>query len=123
MNYIVVASPDKVSLGSFVKFLRKMLGTDYVLGEMHSLMSLESIDLYLKDFWEKYPKGIISYYAKGQKSTAIPTKISEKACIVVWFDLYSTVPQVLKDRFNDAAPNGVFSKILEEWVKYITSIS
>jgi hypothetical protein len=97
-----------------------MVGSDYALGEMHSLMSLEAIDQYLTDFSNKFPKGIIPFYAKGKKEASIPQKLSEMADAVVWFDLYSTIPQVLK---NKSATDNILDKIIEEWKKYITSIS
>ena len=123
LNYILVATPDKVSLNAFLKFLRKALGRDYVIGEMHSLMSPEAKDLYLHDFMTKFPKGLLSYYAKGVlKAPAdpiicVPTKALEVSQAAVWFDLYSTIPRVLKDSEN------FFPPILENWKKYIESLS
>jgi len=119
MDHFVVVSPDKISLGSFVKFVRKMVGTEYVLGEMHNLMSTEAIDLYLTDISGKHPKWLIPFYGKGMKESSIPARLLQVAHVVVWFDLYSTVPKILKvpDKRD------VLDKIIEEWVKYITAIS
>lgn len=122
MNYILVASPDKVSLGGCMKFLRTSLGPTYPIGEMHSLMSEESLSMYLDQFCQMHPKALLTYYAKGVKPSEtpgdkIPKKLIDKADVIIWFDLYSTIMQVIKD------PEGFMPNLVEEWNKYIQRIS
>jgi len=121
MNYVLVGSPDKISLGYFSKFLLGKLGRDYVPGEMHSLMSEDAKRLFVSDFGTKYPKGVFSYYAKGviasDPKEVLPVAAMEIADAVVWFDLYSTTPIVIKD--NDKALAGY----LVNWDSHIARIS
>ena len=120
MNCILVGSPDKVSLSKFVGFLKRHFNK-YEIGEMHSLMSEDSIKLYIEDFFRQFSKGIISYYAKRKINidplTCLPKIIQERADVIVWFNLYSTEPAVLKD------PDGYLNSIIKSWNKYIKSIS
>jgi hypothetical protein len=121
LNYILIGSPDKITLNTFIRFLKRALGRDFIIGEMHSLMSPESKVIYVDDFIKKFPKGIFSYYAKGLKqgdpATYLPESAMKVSNIIVWFDLYSTVPVVLKDSDNFLVP------IIENWTKYIEKIS
>lgn len=121
INYILVSSPDKISMVSFSRFLRRAMGKDYEVGEMHNLMSEESVNLYVEDFTKKFPKGIISFYARKainkDPESVIPDKLKEKADIIIWFDLYSTVPRVLKD------PESNMKALIENWNEYIKRLS
>jgi len=118
MNYIVVAGPDKLAISMFIRFLRNSFGPGHRIGEMHSMMSEDSVRLYMDDFSRKYPKGFISYYA-GRKINvdpmkSVPAYIVEKADVVVWFDLYSTEMKVVKD------PENRFALLLGgDWKSYI----
>jgi hypothetical protein len=120
MNCILIGSPDKISLNNFVKFLKKSLN-EYRIGVMHSLMSANSVRLYMEDFLEKNPKAMFTYYAKRKVGidplTCFPTYAQERADVVIWFDLYSTEPKLVKDRFN------VMKQTIKDWNKYIESIS
>ena len=121
MNSVLIGSPDKISLNNFVKFLKKSL-SEYRIGAMHSLMSAESVKLYMEDFLKKHQKAIFTYYAKRKVNfkdplTCFPIYAQERAHVVIWFELYSTEPKLLKDRFN------VMGHAIEDWNKYIKSIS
>ena len=120
MNIVLIGSPDKISLNNFVRFLKKSL-KEYRIGAMHSLMSPESVRLYVDDFLKQYPKAIFTYYAKRKVNIdplwCFPTYAQERAHVIIWFDLYSTEPQLVKDRFN------VMKQAIDDWNKYIVSIS
>ena len=120
MKCIIVASPDKISIKRFIQFLRKYF-SDFMIGEMHSLMSMESINLYLEDFFNKYSTGIISYYAKRAVNinpiTILPIKIQEVADYLIWFDLYAIEPKILK-RSGDHLKG-----VLMDWKRLIDKIS
>jgi len=121
MNYILIGSPDKISLTSFLQFLRNDIGKSYIIGDMHSLMSEEAKSLYVDSFCSKFPKGIISYYAKGALKvdplTCLPGKAIERADVIVWFDLYATEPVVLKDT------EGFLALTLAKWSAYIAKLN
>ena len=121
LNYILIGSPDKLSLNSFIRFMKRAVGKDFIIGDMHSLMSDESKNLYIEDFIKKNPRGIFSYYAKGVKSSdplkCLPEKAINESDVAVWFDLYSTEPIVLKDKENFLAP------IIQNWNKYIETLN
>jgi len=116
MNYIVVASPDKLSISMFIRFLRTNF-KKHMIGEMHNLMSDENIKNYIENFSSLYPQGIISYYALKKINTdllkVIPTMIQKWADVVVWFDLYSVEMNVIKDK--DAIFSGMFQ---DKWKQF-----
>jgi hypothetical protein len=120
MSYVLVASPDKISLGSFLRFI-SVYFPEHEYGEIHSLMSDEALTLYVTDFSNQFPDGIFSYYAKRMVNrdpmTCLPKAAFDKADVVVWFDLYSTDPKILKDT------NGCLSVAVEAWKQYIQKIS
>jgi hypothetical protein len=122
MSYILVGSPDKISFPAFIRFMRPYYN-GYEIGEMHSLMSEESINLYVLDFISKFPDGIFSYFAKGAVNKdpmiCLPKAAFEKANAVIWFDLYSNDPKVLKEDKSDEK----LSAVIEEWKRYIQKIS
>ena len=121
MSYILVGSPDKISPPSFIRLFLRPHFPDYEIGEMHSLMSEESMNLYVSDFTSKFPDGIFYYYAKGVANkdpmTCLPKAAIEKSDAIVWFDLYATDPKVLKD------PDGKLNTVIEEWKKHIQKLS
>lgn len=121
MDIILIGGSDKISLNQFTVFLKKAYN-EYVIAPMHSLMSDESVRVYMESFLQEKPKVIFTYYAKRKvniedKLTCFPTCAHEKAHVVIWFELYSTEPILLKDRFN------LMGTALEDWKKYIESIS
>ncbi len=121
MKSIFVGSPDKVSLNNFVKFLQKS-HNEYSIGGMHSLMSGDAVGLYIDDFLSQYPKALFTYYAKRKINiedplTAIPVEAQERVDVIIWFNLYSTEPVIVKD------PENLMKFVVEDWNKYISSIS
>ncbi len=121
MSYILVASPDKISLNNFIRLLlRRKTEKRPHIGEMHSLMSVESVELYVKDFTEKNPEGILSYYAKRLVSddpiSRLPIMLQKRMDTIIWFDLYSTEPKILKDRFKEIGP------VIDSWMTYVKSL-
>ena len=101
MKYIAICSPDKISLNMFVSFLRAVLLQGYAVGEVHSLMQQEAVAGYIANFKKEYEKGIFTYYAKRVVNidplTILPGALMDACEVVIWFDLYSTDPKVLKD--------------------------
>jgi hypothetical protein len=122
MKYILVGSPDKMMLSSFIKYLLKTLDSDYTVGELHYLMSEEAKSTYIEDFSIKNPNGIFSYYVrrpiqdKTDPIKLLPEKALTLSDVAVWFDLFATEPILIKDINNIMAP------ILEQWKTYITRL-
>ena len=120
IKYVLVASPDKISLVSFIRYLRGVVGTDYPTGEMHNLMTPKDADLFVSGFIKKYPKGIFSYYARRAINvdplTYLPKRLTHFAETIIWFDLYSTEAKVLKDKDDN------FKVIIDDWTTYIEKI-
>lgn len=109
MKVITIASPDKISIGMFVDFLRSVLGSSYSVGNLHSLMSSDSLEIYIKDFLNKNKnKALFTYYAKKKINTppekVIPRFLIDSSEAVIWFDLYSTEMKIIKDivQFGDS---------------------
>lgn len=119
LNYVLIGAPDKPVLKAFVLFIKKQLGRDYVLGDMHSLMSDEAKDQYITDFASKFSKGVIIYYAKKVYKSPedpllyLPKKAIDISEAIAWFDLYSVEPKILKDTEN------FFPALIDSWKKYI----
>jgi len=122
MRYVLVGSSDKISLSSFINFLRHELGSEYELGAMTSLMSEESKTLFAEDFSQKFIKGIFSYYAKGVRKSddpgqILPKKAMELSDVVIWFDLYSTTPIVVIDK------DKILENTITKWGNYINRLN
>lgn len=120
IKYVLVASPDKISLVSFIRFLKRCIGEGYQTGELHNLMTSLSVSQYVDDFMRKYSKGIFSYYARRVVNvdplTCIPKALLHVSNSVVWFDLYSTEAKILKDREDN------MNVIVDDWKVYIEKI-
>lgn len=120
-NYAVVAGPDKTALGGFLKHMRRVVGRAYGIGEMHSLMSTDSIGAFVEDFRAKNPKGIISYYARRKINVSeplqvIPATLEKLSEVIIWFELYDPKPRLLKVSEKDSA---FISEITGGWNKII----
>lgn len=120
-NYMTVAGPDKMALGGFLKHVRRILGSAYGVGEMHSLMSMESMNIFVEDFRAKNPKGILSYYARRKINVQEPLKIipvtlEQLSEVIIWFELYDPKPILLKVFEKD---NAFISEVIEGWNKII----
>lgn len=120
MSYILIAGSDKLSLSSFTKFVSNYF-KNYKIGLMNSLMSIDSINIYIDEFINNFSEGVLSYYAKRMVNkdplTCLPERLIKTADVIVWFELYSTKPLVLKD-----CPDGSFKTITENWNTYIEKI-
>jgi len=116
IDTILIASPDKISLSGFIRFIIRRLPEKYEIGELHSLMSSESIELFFKDFTETYPKRAFSYYAKRAvniEPLLIIPECLKGSDIIIWFELYSMTPTVLKDTSD------FMGNIIQDWNNYI----
>jgi len=85
-------------------------------------MANEAIQLFMEDFISKNPKALFTYYARRRVNvkdliTCFPTYASRRADVVIWFELYTTDPKLVKDKYN------VMGQTIEDWNKYIESIS
>lgn len=121
MNTVFITSPDKISIKRFIQFIGKYLN-GYEIGNMHSLMTIESINLYMGDFFEKFPKRIISYYARkvttNNPISIMPEKILNSADLIIWFSLYSLKPEVIKSREEPHILKGA----IMDWEKHINKM-
>lgn len=97
MKVITVGSPDKISLKMFTNFLMHCLGRNYVVGDLHYLMTPENQENFTKEIL-KNEKVIFLYYArKKSKPEVMPQHLLGVSNVVLWFDRYSVDPVVLKD--------------------------
>lgn len=121
MKVITVASPDKISLNMFVNFLVICLNKEYVLGNVHSLMTEDSVENYALGFLERNPKAIFCYYAKKKINQSpqkvIPKKLTEISDAVVWFDLYATKFTLVKDECKFA------EAFTDSWGKHLEKLN
>ena len=102
LRVISICSPDKISMNMFASFLRNRLGKSYPIGELHSLMSKKSIELFIESFLERTQgKAIFPFYAKRKINVdpivCVPQKLIDVSDVVVWFKLYSTEMIMVKD--------------------------
>jgi hypothetical protein len=121
MKIISIVSPDRLSIASFLSFMRHHLGKDYVFGELHNLMSEEAIVNYITDLITLKETVIFSYYAKKQINVdpmkVIPSKLLEVSDLLVWIDLYTMDWKVIKDTEN------VSGSFLTSWSANISRMS
>lgn len=119
MNWITVASPDKISLSMFTSYLKACLpdAPSYEVFRLNSLMSAENIDTYMDEVNSKADRGIIIYYAKRavnkDPNQVIPSRLLNCSDVVVWLELYATDFRIVKDE------SGFESDHRERWRKNI----
>jgi hypothetical protein len=119
LNYIVVGGPDKMSMSSFMIYLRRVLGIKYAVGSLHSFGSKESIETYVNSFQQLNTKGVISFYARRKINVSdplqyIPDCIKQIADIIFWLELYDSKPRILK--YSD---KNTTDSLIEGWVKIL----
>jgi len=117
---VTISSPDKLSIAMFLNFLIRNLGSGYVVGEVHSLMSEQSINSYVDGHLQTHPKVVFTYYAKRKVNIdpvkVIPPKLLEVSEAVVWFNMYETSYKSLKDTID-------FDKLfLDTWNKNLVQL-
>ena len=115
MKFIVVASPDKISLSMYTDFLVHHLGGGYKSGYKHFLMTDESIATYLDEFVKLGDKGLLRHFANRKikdPSIAVPSIIQKNAQCIAWFSLYSTELLILKD-------DGLLAGFSEPWKVFV----
>lgn len=120
MNSIFIVSSDKISIKRFIQFIKKYL-ENYEIGNLHTLMTEESLNLYVEDFFFHHPKRIISYYMKKVTKNPIsilPLKVLQEADLIIWFNLYSLQPEVIKSREDPHILKGA----LMDWEKHINHL-
>jgi hypothetical protein len=96
--------------------------TGYEIGTLHSLMTEENLNLYINDFFNKYSKRVMSYYMRKIKENPIsklPLRIKQEADIIIWFNLYSLKPEVIRSKSDVHILKGA----LMDWEKHIEKLS
>ena len=120
MKIITIASPDKISLGMFTNFLSKVLGKNFHLLYCHSLMSPEAVEVFVNDSTTRFEQIVFRYYAKKKinkkPKNVIPSKILGVSDLVIWLDLYSVEPKIVKDEPKNF--ERLFSK---KWNQFVES--
>lgn len=116
---IVVAGPDKMALTSFLGYLGRFVGHGYTLGAMQSLMTPDAVQVFL-DRLAPIPRWITSYYARRKINvpdpiSVLPAGLVDRADTIFWFNLYDTIPTVLKQ----APESTVITTIIDSWKKRI----
>lgn len=124
MKIVVVASSDKISLKSFLEFIRKRMDSPYI-GMLNLLMSEDNIKAYVSDFYSrtKDSQGLISFYARGKRNSdfikerGLLDSVPGNELTVIWFDLYSLIPVVVLN----SAPE--IPGIISDWDAYVKKMS
>jgi hypothetical protein len=122
MKTVTVVSPDKVSIAAFLSFMRFYLGGEYILGEVHHLMSPEEATQYVNDLLGLSEKILFSYYCSKTVINPDPVKIMpvrlcEISDLVVWMGLYSMDWTIIKD-----VPGGS-GALLDRWKANLSRMS
>jgi hypothetical protein len=110
--YLLICSPDKISIGMFMEFYRNHIEKGCPIGSLQYLISTEGIQKFIESFSSQYPEsGIVSYYVKNKINiteplSIIPKELVEWADVVLWFDLYATEMVSLKDTQHFMNING-----------------
>jgi len=115
---ITVLSKDKISLSMFVDFYKTLYDSSAEVLDLNTLISSDMLDSIVRNAIGTNLDRATSESAafliklKTKKSMTVeelPTEIKFKSDYIVQFDLFSTKPEVLKDR------DGKFAPILERW--------
>ena len=118
---ITIASPDKVSICMFISFMRHCIGKDLFVGDVHSLMTTESLNLYLNDVKTKAENILITYYARKKinvdPKTVLPEQLINESNLLVWMNLYSTDWVIVKD------PENISVLYIDRWKRNIDRIN
>lgn len=122
MEIATVVSPDRVSISAFLSFMRHCLGRDYVLGEIHYLMSPEEVAKYIEGLMGIKEKILFSYYCSknltnADPMTVIPIRLLEVSNFVVWMGLYSMDWTIIKDVPGESGP------LQERWKANLSKMS
>lgn len=117
---VTISSPDKLSISMYLSFLMRNIGSGHAVGEVHSLMSEESVNSFIEGYLQDHPKAVFTYYAKRRVNvdpvSVIPSKLMEVSDAVVWFNLYETSYTLLKDSI------GFDGLLLDTWNKQLTQL-
>jgi len=99
LDYVLVAGSDKLSIYGFAKYLTSLLNRP--VGAVHTLMTVDAINTYVEQFTGKFKKGLITFYARRKVNLPnpidiIPDSLKSASKLIVWFELYTTTPKILK---------------------------
>lgn len=97
---LVVTSPDVLSIGMFVDFVRKYYMPDSTFINMNGLLSDDFLSGIVDETMKRHPAGSnIIFKHKTRKKLLpdrLPKNLVDKADCIVGFDLYSTHANVVK---------------------------
>ena len=122
LKIVTVVSPDRVSISAFLSFMRFCLGKEYVLGEVHHLMSSEEVTKYIEGLMGIKEKILFSYYCSKNLTNAdpikiIPIRLFEVSDFIVWVGLYSMDWTIIKDVPGESGP------LQERWKANLSKMS
>jgi len=96
---ITIASSDKLTLSMFSDFYKTLYSPDIRLIDLSCLYSEDILEAKINEISEMAKSGrdiFIKYKMKPQ-TKVIPTLLIDKSDLLVKFDIFSTVPEVIKD--------------------------
>jgi AAA+ ATPase superfamily predicted ATPase len=100
MHIISIASPDRISIRTFISYIKFSKGEHYKDIKLHYLMTSENIEQVLKEISEGPDDDyIVSYYLKNRARALdrVPKKLKEISDLLVFIDVYSMDWNILKD--------------------------
>lgn len=115
---ITVLSKDKISLSMFVDFYKTLYDSEAEVLDLNTLISQDMLDTIVRNAIgtnltrATSESSVFLIKLKTKKSMTVeelPTEIKFKSDYIVQFDLFSTKPEILKDR------DGKFAPVLERW--------
>lgn len=102
-DVVLIAGADKLSIYAFARVVGSTLTSSHALGlPMHSYMTPGDCEAYFKEWSSRKPKSVLTYYARKKNNfpeplMLLPNSLVDGSGLIVWFDLYSMEPRVLKD--------------------------
>lgn len=96
---IVVTSPDSISIGMFVDFLKKTRMPDFKFVNLNALMGSDAMMVVVDETLKRYPSSDVVFKHKTRKRllpSKLPQRLVDIADCIIGFDLYSQHPEVLK---------------------------
>jgi len=122
---ITIVSPDKITPSMFIDFYEKLYGDNKIVlvRDINFLYSKPVQEMMfvdaLKEAKEKGLSLIVKYTVKPNTDLSkymIPMCFLDDSDLVIKFDMYSTKPEVIKDRQESTA-------LLEKWEANIASLN
>ena len=96
---ITIASSDKLTLSMFSDFYKTLYSPDMRLIDLSCLYSEDILEIKINEISEMANGGrdvFIKYKMKPQ-TKVIPPLLIEKSDLLIKFDIFSTVPEIIKE--------------------------